>query len=105
MMVLYELGRRLGVRRRDKDPEGSRLGLGPVESAPFGLLGLLIAFTFSGAASRFDVRRNLITEEANLIEQAWRRVDLLPEAEHRKCAGTFATTWIHGWPCTTSGPI
>ena len=89
MMLLHELGRRLGVRRRAKDPEGSRLGLGPVESATFGLLGLLIAFTFSGAASRFDVRRNLVTEEANLIEQAWLRVDLLPEAEQPKMRGHF----------------
>lgn len=81
MLLVHELGRRLGVRRRAKDLEGARLGLGPVESATFGLLGLLIAFTFSGAVTRFDVRRNLVTEEANLIEQAWLRVDLLPQAE------------------------
>ncbi len=81
MMLLHDLGRHLGARRRAKDLEGSRLGLGPVESATFGLLGLLIAFTFAGAVSRFDVRRHLVTEEANLIERAWLRVDLLPEAE------------------------
>jgi hypothetical protein len=89
MLLLHELGRRLGVRRRNRDPEGARLGLGPVESATFGLLGLLIAFTFSGAASRFDARRNLVTEEANLIEQAWLRVDLLPEAEQPVLRGHF----------------
>src|SRR4029450_7712437 len=81
MMLFHELGRRLGIRRRSKDLEGSRLGLGPVESATFGLLGLLIAFTFSGAVTRFDARRQLVTEEANLIEQAWLRVDLLPQAQ------------------------
>jgi len=81
MMLFHELGRRLGIRRRSKDLEGSRLGVGPVESATFGLLGLLIAFTFSGAVTRFDARRHLVTEEANLIEQAWLRVDLLPQAE------------------------
>ena len=89
MMLLHELGRRLGNRRRAKDPEGSRLGLSPVESATFGLLGLLIAFTFSGAAARFDARRNLVTEEANLIEQAWLRVDLLPESEQPAMRGYF----------------
>ena len=77
------------MRRRAKDPEGSRLGLGPVESATFGLLGLLIAFTFSGAATRFDARRNLVTEEANFIEQAWLRVDLLPEGDQPKMRGYF----------------
>jgi len=89
MLLFHELGRRLGVRRRARDPEGSRLGLGPVESATFGLLGLLIAFTFSGAASRFDVRRHLVVEEANLIEQAWLRVDLLPQAEQPAIRGHF----------------
>jgi hypothetical protein len=44
----------------------------------FGLLGLLIAFTFSGAASRFEDRRNLINSEANAIGTAYLRIDLLP---------------------------
>jgi len=83
MMLLHDLGRHLGVRRRARDVEGARLGLGPVESATFGLLGLLIAFTFSGAATRLDARRHLVTEEANSIETAWLRIDLLPEAEQR----------------------
>ena len=30
MMLLHELGRHLGVRRRARDVEGARLGLGPV---------------------------------------------------------------------------
>ena len=81
MLALHDLGRLLGARRRAKDPEGSRLGLGPVESATFGLLGLLIAFTFSGAATRFDARRHLVTEEANFIGTAWLRIDLLPASE------------------------
>jgi hypothetical protein len=89
MMLLHDLGRHLGVRRRATDPEGARLGLGPVESATFGLLGLLIAFTFSGAAARFDARRHLVTEEANVIETAWLRVDLLPEAEQHAIRAHF----------------
>src|SRR5215510_4984847 len=46
--------------------------------AVFALLGLLIAFTFSGAASRFDARRQLVVEEANAIGTAYLRLDLLP---------------------------
>jgi hypothetical protein len=53
-------------------------GLSAVEGAVFGLLGLLVAFTFSGAASRFDDRRALIVEEANDIGTAYLRIDLLP---------------------------
>ena len=78
MVLLLELGRRLGRRRQGKDLEGARAGLGAVEGAVFTLLGLLIAFTFSGAASRFDARRQLIVQEANAIGTAWLRLDLLP---------------------------
>ncbi|HEU4531986.1 MAG TPA: hypothetical protein VFR59_12410 [Steroidobacteraceae bacterium] len=78
MFVMMEIGRRLGALRRQRDPEGSRAGTGVVESAFFVLLGLLIAFTFSGAASRFDDRRQLVIEETNDIGTAWLRIDLLP---------------------------
>lgn len=78
MLLLFELGRQLGVARRRRDPDGVDKGSGPVEAAVFGLLGLLLAFTFSGAASRFEDRRHLITEEANAIGTAYLRIDLLP---------------------------
>jgi hypothetical protein len=76
MLAFQELGRRIGQKRLARDRE--RLGAGAVEGAVFGLLGLLVAFTFSGAASRFDDRRHLVTEEANAIGTAWLRLDLLP---------------------------
>ena len=78
MLVLLEIGRRAGRRRAAHDAEGVRAGLGAVEGAVFGLLGLLIAFTFSGAASRFDTRRQQIIEEANAISTAYLRLDMLP---------------------------
>jgi len=80
MVLLLEVGRWLGRRRQDKDEAGARAGLGAVEGAVFALMGLLIAFTFSGAATRFDSRRQLIIEEANAIGTAWLRLDLLPAA-------------------------
>jgi hypothetical protein len=78
MVALLETGRRIGTRRLAEDPEGARQGLGVVEGAVFSLLGLLLAFTFSGAATRFDDRRHLIVEEANNIGTAWQRIDVLP---------------------------
>jgi hypothetical protein len=78
MLVLQETGRRFGARRIAEDPGGARLGAGAVEGAVFGLFGLLIAFTFSGAASRFDSRRQLVVQEANTIGTAYLRLDLLP---------------------------
>ena len=76
MLACLEVGRRLGQRTAHE--EGSKAGLGTVEGAIFALLGLLIAFTFSGAATRFEGRRHLIVEETNDIGTAYLRIDLLP---------------------------
>ena len=73
-ICMLEFGRRLGARRLASDPEA---GTGTIDGAVFGLMGLLIAFTFSGAAARFDSRRTMIVEEANSIGTAWLRLDLL----------------------------
>lgn len=78
MLLLLEAGRRIGARRLLSDPEGARNGLGVVEGAVFSLLGLLLAFTFSGAATRFDGRRHMVIDEANYIGTAYLRVDVLP---------------------------
>ena len=78
MILFLEVGRRLKLRSQSTDAEGSAAGLGAVEGALFGLMGLVLAFTFSGAISRFDDRRHLIVEEANDIGTAYLRVDLLP---------------------------
>ena len=82
MMGTIELGRWLGRRRRRLEPDAGDGGVGTVEGAVFALLGLLLAFTFSGAASRFDARRDLITQETNAIGTAYLRLDLLP-ADHQ----------------------
>ena len=78
MLILLDIGRRIGARQLANDPKGTRTGTGTIEAAVFALLGLLIAFTFSGAVSRFDDRRHLIVEEANAIGTAYLRLDLLP---------------------------
>jgi hypothetical protein len=80
MLALLELGRRLG-RRRSAAADGANVGIGAVEGSVFGLMGLMIAFTFAGASTRFEARRQLIVEEANAIGTAWLRLDLLPESD------------------------
>lgn len=78
MLLLSEIGRRMAIARRARDPQGVTKGGGAAEAGVFGLLGLLIAFTFSGAASRFEDRRHLTNDEANAIGTAYLRLDLLP---------------------------
>ena len=79
MLLLLDVGRRIGARRRVADPDGAQAGNGAVDGAVFALLGLLVAFTFSGAATRFDERRSLIVQETNDIGTAYLRVTLLPD--------------------------
>lgn len=89
MMLAVEVGRRIGRYRYQSDKETFSDGLGAAEGAIFALLGLLIAFTFSGAASRFEERRHLITQEANDIGTAWLRIDLLPAGDQPAMRGLF----------------
>ncbi|HMO03250.1 MAG TPA: hypothetical protein PKC67_09565 [Kiritimatiellia bacterium] len=72
-VVCYRLGRRK-QQEEDRHAEVS----GAVTGAIFALLGLLIAFTFSGAHARFDARRQLIVQEANAIGTTYLRLDLVP---------------------------
>jgi hypothetical protein len=78
IVLVMDLGRRTGARRLARFGDDAVAGVAAVEGAVFAVLGLLLAFTFSGAASRFDARRQLIAEEANDIGTAYLRLDLLP---------------------------
>lgn len=86
IVVMLELGRRLGLKRVR---EGEAPGTGALAGAVYGLLALLIAFTFSGASSRFDDRRHLVVEEANAIGTAYLRVDMVPTAAQPALRDTF----------------
>jgi len=95
MLLLLEAGRRYGVVMRTRDPEGWDRGSGTVDAAVLSLLGLLLAFTFSGAAARFEQRQHLITQEANAIGTAYLRLDLLPtdtQQEMRQLFARYLTT-------------
>jgi hypothetical protein len=89
MMVLMEAGRWLGIRQRKLDLEGATAGIGTVDGAVFGLLGLLLAFTFAGAASRYHEKRQLIVQETNAIGTAYLRIELLPASAQPALRGDF----------------
>ncbi|HEX8915341.1 MAG TPA: hypothetical protein VF796_23515 [Humisphaera sp.] len=97
ILAAIEIGFRAGLRGRRRDPDSVTRGIGGMEGAVFGLLGLLLAFLFGGAASRFEHRRGLIVDEANAIGTAYLRMDLLPEperAENRKLFAAYVDTRI-----------
>jgi hypothetical protein len=78
MVSLLEVGRRIGIVQVARHGADARIGIGVVDGAVYGLLALLLGFSFSGAAERFDKRRAIISNEVNAIGTAWLRVDLLP---------------------------
>lgn len=82
----------LGRRRGQKVMAGlteDLPGLGAVEAALFGIFGLLMAFTFSGATDRFAERRSLILREADISGTAYARLDLLPEPARKDLQARF----------------
>ena len=86
VIAFIECGRRIRLRNKD---ENASSGLGVIDGAVFGLMGLLLAFSFSGAEARFEVRRQLIVQETNAIGTAYLRVDLLPEAAQPQIRDDF----------------
>jgi hypothetical protein len=78
MLLSLIIGQRLGRREKDVGTDSGRIQLTAVEAAIFGLMGLMIAFTFSGAAQRYELRRQLVVDEANAIGTSYLRIDLLP---------------------------
>lgn len=96
MLILLEAGHRLRARATRLDLEGP--GFSAIDGAVFGLFGLLLAFTFSGAVSRYDTHRQLIVEEANDIGTAYLRLDLLPTASQpalRQLLRDYTTSRAH----------
>jgi ABC-type glycerol-3-phosphate transport system permease component len=80
LLACLEIGYRNGMRTLSEAPESGQEGIGAIEAAVFGLLGLLLALSLSGTTSRLDARRQLIVQEANAIGTAYLRIDLLPES-------------------------
>ena len=89
MVACQELGRRFGRARCSR--EGDKLtGVGDVDNAVFALLSLLIAFAYDGAGTRFDHRRDLVTDEVNKVGSAYQTLSLLPERATRRHPGADA---------------
>lgn len=81
ILACLEIGYRIGRNRARKNSVVGFEGIGAMEAAIFSLVGLLLAFSFSGASTRFEARRQLIVQEANAIATAYQRLDLVPAAD------------------------
>jgi len=68
------------IRRLRPIKKDERVDFDTALTATLTLLGLIIAFSFSMAVSRYDQRINCEEAEANAIGTEYRRADLLPAA-------------------------
>jgi hypothetical protein len=83
-LILLRLGQHLGLRHRKRSGTEGIGGLATVEGAIFGLMGLLLSFTISGALQRFDDRRQLVIQEATAATTAYDRLNLFGGDDARR---------------------
>jgi hypothetical protein len=80
IIAAHEVGYWLGALTRSTDePFDRQLGL--VRAATGALVAFLIGFAFSGAASRFIDRADIIVKEANALGTAYLRADTIAEPQ------------------------
>jgi len=77
MFIVYELCYRLG-RLREEAREARKSQTDVALAALFALLGLLLAFSFDIAESRFDRRKEIVLDEGTAIETTYLRAATLP---------------------------
>lgn len=77
-LLAGEVGYRLGRHYGPRDETFSKQ-LNMISGATFALLAFLIGFSFSGAATRYVDRLDLVVKEANALGTAYLRADALPQ--------------------------
>src|SRR5438270_7742100 len=82
MLACSEAGFRAGRKMRGSVDESMRSRITIFEGAMLGVMGLLLAFTMSMGAARFDMRRQHVVEESNAIGTTWLRSKMLPPPEN-----------------------
>jgi hypothetical protein len=95
MVVGLEAGYRSGRRAAKAEPAGAGSQVGAIQAAVLGLLGLLLAFSFAAAGSRFLERQDLIALEANAIGTAWLRAELLGEPHRSELRAALEAYTAH----------
>ena len=89
MLAMILIGRRVGTKIRTRTSGESFKADETIVGAVFGLLALIMAFTFSGASDRYDHRRELIAKEVSTIGTAYASIDLLPTGDQPRLRESF----------------
>ena len=88
-----EVGFRLGRTTRRKAEDERESSVSSMAGVILSVLAFLIAFTFDMVSDRYEVKKSLVREEANVIRTTWNRADLLPE-EDRAISKALLTQYL-----------
>lgn len=81
VLISMEVGYRLGRRAHKTAPNEKAPAVSGVSAAVLGLTAFMLAFAFGSVSSRFDLRKQLVRDDANAIRTAYARADFLPEQD------------------------
>src|SRR5215475_7115494 len=80
MAVLLPIAAEIGLQLSSilaGAPE-DRSGFSTIYGGILGLLGLILGFTFAMALGNYEVRQQLVIDEANAIGTTWLRAEMIP---------------------------
>lgn len=92
LLILYiaiELGYRIGNTHPENLKKHKEKITSANSSALLTMLTFILVFTFGIVYSRYDSKKALLREEANMIRTAWMRSDFLPEQERTETVRLF----------------
>ena len=83
-----ECGHAIGAHRI-RQGDALEKGFGATEGVILAMLGLLVSFTFSGAANRFEARRFMTADETSSVRASWQRIEMLDAADQPRVRDLF----------------
>jgi hypothetical protein len=78
VLASMELGYRFGKRAHTTAPNEKAPAVSGVSAAVLGLTAFMLAFAFGSVSSRFDLRKQLVRDDANAIRTTYLRSEFLP---------------------------
>jgi hypothetical protein len=100
LLSATEIGFRRGRAVRSKIEDSARSYYWTLQAGVMGLLALLLAFAFSMAVSRYEIRKQLLIDETNAIGTVYSIAGMLPEpykSEAAKLVGNYVACRLHDY--------
>lgn len=86
-ILLWELGFRIGTRLSTQKKNKEEPQSLAIEAAVLTVFGLILGFTFSMSANRFELRKQTMVDEANAIGTSYLRASILSEGPRKEMQG------------------